>query len=175
MSSLLDSFKSMNDVPKMILLLASVALWIACFIISKQTMEASSNSELMKHNVQQLRNIVWMLYFVYLLNFFYTVNRPVHSMLDSSSSMSVIGLVLSTILVLCITHFTNTCMDANCDKNVVQVHLERVKMLLIVLVVVHVGTLLIGNMRLSNDNKTGGFTAEIMNLLRTPKERSRRD
>lgn len=166
MNELFNNLKNMN-LPKAILLLASVSLWIACYIVNQKAMESLNNNQMsdMKDQVQQLRNIVWALYAVYLLNYFINVYRPLNGMLNGNSNVSVIGVVLTTILVLCITHMAAICNDVSCDMAVATNSLEKMNILLGVLIVVHIGTLVVNSY---SPVSKGGFTAEILDLLRTP-------
>ena len=154
---------------RIVLSLVILSLWIACFIINKQAMDSlkSNNMGEMKSNVEKLRNSTWALYAAYLISYFNNLNRPVFGLTTVLSSVSIIGLILSTILVLCITHISNTCMDESCDMKSAQSHLERVNILLSILVAVHVGTVIFTLM--SARSIKYGFTAEILDLLATPR------
>jgi hypothetical protein len=165
-----ENFDLMSDGLRIVLFLAILSLWIACFVINKKAMDGlkANNMGEMKTQVEQLRNATWALYAVYLIYYFQNLNRPILGMMTGRSSIGIIGLVLSTILVLCITHLSNTCMDGSCDAKMAQSHLDRVNILLSVLVVVHIGTIVV--FMLSPSSKIG-FTAEILELLRTPSNR----
>jgi len=163
------NFDLMSDGLRIILFLTIISLWIACFVINKKAMDGlkSNNMGEMKTQVEQLRNATWGLYAVYLIYFFQNLNKPIFGMLTGRSSIGIIGLVLSTILVLCITNLSNTCMDDSCDMKMVQSHLERVNILLSILVVVHIGTIAFTMMAAKSIKY--GFTAEILELLNTPR------
>ena len=78
---------------------------------------------------------------------------------------------MTTILVLCITHVSNVCTDANCDTLTAKSSLDRINILLAVLIVVHIGTIVVF---MASPASKIGFTAEILELLRTPsRSRSR--
>lgn len=163
-----ENFDMLNDGSRVVLFLAIFSLWIACFAINKKALDAlkSNNKGEMKTQVEQLRNATWALYVVYLLTFFLNMTKPFMGLISGSTSVSVIGIVLSTVLVLCITHVSNTCMDDTCDMKTAQSNLERMNILLGILVAVHLGTLVIHFM--GARYLKYGFTAEIMELLRTP-------
>ena len=91
-------------------------------------------------------------------------------MLSGNTNIGIIGTVLTTILVLCITHVTNICTDERCEVSTAKSSLERINILLGVLAVVHVGTLAVFMM--SPSSKLG-FTSEILDLLRTSSFKSR--
>ena len=163
------NFDLMSDGLRIILFLTIISLWIACFVINKKAMDGlkSNNMGEMKTQVEQLRNATWALYAVYLIYFFQNLNKPIFGMLTGRSSIAIIGLVLSTILVLCITNLSNTCMDGSCDMKMAQSHLDRVNILLSILVVVHIGTIAFTMMAAKSIKY--GFTAEILELLNTPR------
>lgn len=163
------NFDLMSDGLRIILFLTIISLWIACFVINKKAMDGlkSNNMGEMKTQVEQLRNATWALYAVYLIYFFQNLNKPIFGMLTGRSSIGIIGLVLSTILVLCITNLSNTCMDDSCDMKMAQSHLDRVNILLSILVVVHIGTIAFTMMAAKSIKY--GFTAEILELLNTPR------
>lgn len=167
MSGLLSNLNLQSDGPKIVLGLAAVALWITCFVMNKKALELlhSGNMSEMKTQVEQLRNVVWALYAVYLIHYFVQVNKPFTGMINSNTSVGVVGIILTTILVLCITHVVNVCTDANCDMKNAEESLNRVNILLGVLVVVHVGTFIVFMM---TPKDQVGFTAEILNMLKTP-------
>jgi hypothetical protein len=171
MPEIFNNFKNMT-LPRAILLMAVVALWIACYIVNQKAMESLNNHQMneMKNQVQDLRNIVWALYAVYLLNYFINVYRPLNGMLTGSSNVSVIGIVLTTILVLCITHLSAICNDVSCDMATAVNSLEKMNILLSILVVVHIGTIVVFS---NSPVARGGFTAEILDLLRTPPKKSK--
>ena len=79
-------------------------------------------------------------------------------------NIGIIGIVLTTLLVLCITHISNICTDSTCDIVTAESSLQRVYILLYILGAVHVGTIIFGMYK----KPTPGFTAEILELLRTP-------
>jgi uncharacterized membrane protein len=169
MSSFLSEFKLMSHHgPRLVLFLASVGLWVACYMFNKKAMDelkANNLSEMKKH-IQQLRNVIWGLYAVYLIEFYMNVYKPFHGMVTGSTGVGVVGLVLSTILVLCLNHVFNICTDEKCDIEITKQSLERVNILITVLAVVEVGTAIIGATNAINPKI--GFTAEIMELLKTP-------
>ena len=170
MSGLFNNFNIMSDGPKVVLLIAAVSLWIACYTMNKKAIESIDSSQMgeMKNQIVQLKNIVWALYAVYLLHYFLNTYTPVQGMLSGNTNVGVIGTVLTTILVLCITHVSNICTEVNCDTVTAKSSLERIHILLGILAVVHVGTLVVFMM--SGTSKVG-FTAEILELLRTQSRR----
>jgi hypothetical protein len=124
-----------------------------------------------KNQVEQLRKVTWALYSVYLLQYCFKVYQPVSGMLSGNTYIGVIGIVLTTILVLCITHVSNVCTDANCYTLTAKSSLDRINILLAVLIVVHIGTIVVF---MASPASKIGFTAEILELLRTPsRSRSR--
>ena len=155
--------------PRLVLFLASVALWVACYFFNKKATDELKANNLyeMKKHIKQLRNVIWGLYAVYLLEFFMNVYKPFHGMVTGNSSVSVVGLVLSTILVVCLNHIFNICTDDKCDIEITKQSLERVNILITVLAVVEVGTAIIAATNAMNPKI--GFTAEIMELLKTPR------
>ena len=171
MPEIFNNLKHMT-LPRAILLIAAIALWIACYIVNQKAMESLNTNQMeeMKSQVENLRNIVWALYAVYLLNYFINVYRPLNGMLTGSSNVSVIGVILTTILVLCITHMSAVCNDVSCDNAIATNSLEKMNILLTVLIVVHIGTLVVFS---NSPVSKGGFTAEILDLLRTPPNNSK--
>ena len=166
MSGLLKNFDMMSDGPKVILTLAAISLWVVSFVINKKAIDnLKDNTSEMKNQVNQLRNVIWALYGVYLLHYFVNTYKPINGMLSGNTNVGVIGIVLTTILVLCITHVSNICTDVKCDMETAKSSLERINILLAILVVVHVGTLIVF---MSNSSSKIRFTAEILELLRTP-------
>ena len=170
MSSFLSEFKFMSHHgPRLVLFLTSICLWVACYTFNRKAIDelkANNLYELKKH-IKQLRNVIWGLYAVYLLEFFMNVYKPFHGMITGNTSVAVVGLVLSTILVVCLNHIFNICTDDNCNMETTKHSLERVNILITVLAVVEVGTAVIG---VTNSmNPKIGFTAEIMELLKTPR------
>lgn len=172
MSGIFNNFSIMSDGPKIVLLIAAVSLWVACYTFNKKAIQNIESSQMneMKNQVKQLKNIVWGLYAVYILHYFLNTYQPVSGMLSGNTNIGVIGTVLTTILVLCITHVSNICTEENCDMITAKSSLERVNILLYVLAVVHVGTLVVFMM--SPVSKVG-FTAEILELLRTQSTKRR--
>ena len=173
MSGMFKNFNMMSDGPKVVLTLAAVSLWIASYTMNKKALESLESSQMgeMKNQVNQLKNVIWALYAVYLLHYFLNTYSPAYGMLSGNTNVGVIGTVLTTILVLCITHVTNICTDVNCDMVTAKSSLERINILLGVLAVVHIGTLVVFMM--SPASKVG-FTSEILDLLRSSSLRSRR-
>lgn len=167
MSALFSNINLMRDGPKIVLGLAAIGLWIACFTMNKKALDSlkTNNLDETKSQVEQLRNVVWALYAVYLIHYFIQVNKPFTGMLTSQTSVGVIGIVLTTILVLCITHVSNTCTDANCDWKNAEESLNRVNILLAILVVVNIGTFAVF---FFTPKDQMGFTPEILALLRSP-------
>jgi uncharacterized protein involved in cysteine biosynthesis len=170
MSSILRNFNIMSDGPKVVLLIAAISLWVICYTLNKKALENLESSQMddMKNQVEQLRKVTWALYAVYLLYYFFNTYQPVSGMLSGNTNVGIIGTVLTTILVLCITHVSNVCTDSNCDMPTAKSSLERINILLSILVVVHIGTIVV--FMLSPSSKIG-FTAEILELLRTPSNR----
>lgn len=168
-----EQFEISSDGPRIVLFLAALALWITCFVLNKNALDAlkAGNKSVMKHQAEQLRNSTWALYVVYLLSYFLNVSKPIFGMVSNRTSVSVIGILLSTILVVCITHVTNTCTDDSCDMKTAMSNLERMNILLGILVAIHVGTIVVTMM--TSKNLKYGFTAEIMELLRTPSKKRR--
>ena len=167
MSSMFNNFSITNDGPKIVLLLAAVSLWIVCYTMNQKALESLDSSQMdeMKNQVTKMKNAVWGLYAVYLLQYFLNTYKPVYGMLTGNTNVGVIGTVLSTIVVLCITHVSNICTDVSCDISTAKSSLERINILLGVLAVVHVGTIIV--FQASPASKIG-LTAEILELLRTP-------
>lgn len=172
MSGMFRNFNIMSDGPKVVLTLAAVSLWIASYMMNKKALESLESSQMgeMRNQVNQLKNVIWALYAVYLLHYFLNTYSPVYGMLSGNTNIGVIGTVLTTILVLCITHVTNICNDIACDRDTAKSSLERINILLCILAVVHIGTLVVFMM--SPVSKVG-FTSEILDLLRTSSLRSR--
>lgn len=166
MSGLFGNFNLMSDGPKVVLFIAALALWISSYNLNQKSIESLQSNNLgeVKNNIEQMRNLVWGLYAVYLLHYFLNVYSPVYGMVTGSNNIGVIGVVLTTILVVCITHVANICTDDKCDVQTVASSLDRANILLGVLLVVHVGTLIV--FAASPVSKLG-FTAEIMELLRS--------
>jgi hypothetical protein len=166
MSGMLKNFNMMTDGPKIVLTLAAVSLWIASYTMNKKALASLESSQMgeMKNQIGQLKNVIWALYGVYLLHYFLNTYSPTYGMLSGNTNVGVIGTVLTTILVLCITHVTNICTDANCDMATAKSSLERINILLGVLAVVHVGTLVVFAISPASKYR---FTAEILELLRT--------
>lgn len=175
MSGMFRNFDMMSDGPKLVLTLGAVSLWIASYTMNKKALESLESSQMgeMKNQINQLKNVIWALYAVYLIHYFLNTYSPTYGMLSGNTNVGIIGTVLTTILVLCITHVTNICTDANCDMATAKSSLERINILLGILAVVHVGTLVV--FMISPVSKYR-FTAEILELLRTnsPQGRSRR-
>ena len=173
MSGLFNNFNIMSDGPKVVLLIAAVSLWILSYTMNKKAIQNLESREIseMKNKVGQLKNIVWALYAVYLLHYLLNTYQPVYGMLSGNTNVGVIGTVLTTILVLCITHVSNICSEEKCDMETAKNSLERMNILLCILAVVHVGTLVVFMM--SPASKVG-FTAEILELLRTQSARRKR-
>ena len=172
MSGLFGNFDMMSIGPKLVLSLAGLGLFIACYMVNKKSIESlkANNMSEMKTQVAQLKNIVWALYAVYLLQFFINVYSPLYGMITSHTSISVIGVVLTTVLVLCIIHISNICTEASCDISTANSSLERVNVLLGVLVVVHIGSAIA---IYNSPTVEAGFTAKILELLRTPSRGAR--
>jgi hypothetical protein len=166
MSGMFKNFNMMSDGPKVVLTLAAVSLWIASYTMNKKALESLESSQMgeMKNQITQLKNVIWALYGVYLLHYFLNTYTPAYGMLSGNTNIGIIGTVLTTILVLCITHVSNICTDVNCDISTAKSSLERINILLGILAVVHVGTLVVFMM--SPASKIG-FTSEILELLRT--------
>lgn len=171
MSGMFNNFNMMTDGPKIILLLAAIGLWTVAFNFNKKSIDYlnSNNISEMKKQVEELKKIIWALYAVYLLQYFMSTYRPFNGMISGNTNVGVIGIVLTTIIVLCITHISNMCTEENCDMKNTEKSLTQIYMLLGILVVVHVGTIVVFMMSPSSKM---GFTAEILDLLRTPKSRS---
>ena len=163
-----EKFNMPTDGIRVILFLTTLSLWIACFVINKNAKDAlkSNNMNEMKKQIEQLKNAVWVLYTVYLAQYFMNVTMPVFGMVSGNSNISIIGLILSTMLVMCITHIFGTCTDETCDKKMALQYLERVDILLSILVVVHIGTMVA--FVVTSKTMKYGFTAEILNLLKSP-------
>ena len=170
---MLRNFDIMSDGPKVILTLAAISLWIASYIMNKKSIESleAHNMGDMKNQTKQLKNIIWGLYAVYLLHYFVNTYSPINGMVSGNTNIGIIGTVLTTILVLCITHVTNVCTDVNCDVSTAKSSLERINILLSILAVVHVGTLIVF---MASPSSKIRFTAEILELLRTPSASSSR-
>jgi hypothetical protein len=172
MSKLFGNYDIMSNGPKLVLNLAGLGLFIASYMVNKKSLEnlESNNMSEMKNQVTQLKNIVWALYAVYLLQFFLNVYNPTYGMITSATSISVIGVVLTTVLVLCIIHVSNICTEASCDIMTAKSSLERVNILLAVLVAVHIGSAIAVY---NSPTVEAGFTAKILELLRTPSRGAR--
>jgi hypothetical protein len=171
MSGLFKNFNMMNDTPKVVLFLAALTLWFVCFTANKKSLESlkSNNMSEMKTQVEQLRNYVWALYAVYLLQYLFSMYKPVSGTLSGNTNIGIVGIILTTVIVMCITHVSNVCTTESCDMKTAESSLNRINILFSVLAVVHIGTLVV--IMMSPSSKVG-FTAEILDLLRTPSRRS---
>ena len=171
MSGVFNNFNIMADGPKIVLLLVAISLWVVGFNYNKKALEFLNTNNIsdMKKQVEDLRKVTWALYGVYLLQYFMNTYRPLNGMISGNTNVGVIGIVLTTIIVLCITHVSNMCTEDNCDINIADKSLKQIYMLFGILMVVHIGTLVVSML---SPSSRMGFTAEILDLLRSPKSRS---
>lgn len=163
------NFNLIQNVIRIFLILAILSLWVACFVINKKTIESlnSDHSEL-KKQITQLRYVVWSLYATYLIYYFLQIYNPVSGMISGSTQIGTIGVILTTILILCITHVTDICTSDSCDSKTASEHLNKINILLSILVAVHVGTFLVTFSTIYFKPEEQGLTAEILKMLRTP-------
>lgn len=159
---------------RIVLSLASLALLIACFVILNKAVTAAKedNMQEMKKQVTMLRNLLWGLYAIYLINYFMHIYNPVKGFMTGQCELATIALIASTALVVGATYLNNTCSSDVCDKKSALASLEGINIILSVYLVVDMGTGLI-NM-FGGERRNFGLTRELMEMLRSAPARSRR-
>lgn len=149
----------------------TIGLWIGIFKTNSMVYQSLQNRDLgsMEDGIKSLKMMICALYFLYLINYFYTVYMPVSSALSGNSQFATIGLILSTLMCCAIYYLYNSCTAKDCNLKEAEQYLNRIYMLMIVLVVVQSGTCILNWSMHKNKPEHGlNLTAQIMELLNSP-------
>lgn len=144
-----------------------IALIIAIFVVNSRAYEAlkNNNIEETRNNVSTMINLLWSLYAIYLIKYMDTVYRPMKHWATGSSQVGTIGLILTSIIVACLTYVLSSCTQERCDKIVTASSLEKTNILMTVLVVVCVGTEAFHFLNKKYEPEGKGITSQILELL----------